>query len=75
MPINIPLWQMKRANKAAIEYLGEKWSPSHDKFAVRWLFKRGVISDFEKEQLFEKIADKNARIKRMNPNHGRWRVW
>ena len=52
MPINIPLWQMKRANKAAIERLGERWSPAHDKFAARWLFKRGVISDFEKEAAF-----------------------
>lgn len=75
MQINIPLWEMKRANKAAIERLGERWSPAHDKFAARWLFKRGVISDFEKERLFDKIADKVARIKKMDPNHGRWRLY
>ena len=73
--INIPLMEMKRANKAAINALGEKWSPSHDKYAARWLFKKGVISDFEREQLFDNIAEKVQRIKKLNPAHGRWRVW
>lgn len=73
--INIPLMQLKRANQAAIDYLGSSWSPSHDKFAARWLFKRGIINDFQKEQLYAKIAEKVARIKKMNPNQGGWRIW
>ena len=73
--INIDLMQMKRANKAALDHLGQKWSPSHDRFAIRWLFKRGVISDFEKEILLEKVADKVHRIKKLKPDFGRFRVW
>ena len=73
--INIPFFQMKRANKAALNLLGQKWSPAHDKFAIRWLFKQGVISDFQREQLFENIAEKVARIRKLDPNHGRWRVY
>lgn len=73
--INIPLFQMKRANQAAIDSLGRNWSISHDKYAARWLFKKGVISDFEKEQLYQKIADKKARIRKLQPNSGGWRVW
>jgi hypothetical protein len=73
--INIPFMQLKRANKTAIDYLGQKWSPAHDKFAVRWLFRRGIISDFEKELLLEKVAEKMSRIKKMSPHQGRWRVW
>ena len=73
--INIDLMQMKRANKAALAHLGQKWSPSHDRYAIRWLFKRGVISDFEKEVLLEKVAEKIHRIKKLNPEFGRFRVW
>ena len=71
-PINIDLMQMKRANKAALDHLGQKWSPSHDRFAIRWLFKRGVISDFEKEILLEKVANKVHRIKKLKPDFGRF---
>ena len=73
--INIDLMQMKRANKAALDHLGQKWSPSYDRFAIRWLFKRGVISDFEKEILLEKVAEKVHRIKKLKPDFGCFRVW
>ena len=36
-PINIDFLKMKRANKAALDHLGQKSSPSHDRFAIRSL--------------------------------------
>lgn len=73
--INIPFMQMKRANKAAINALGKSWTTAHDKFAARWLFKQGFISDFQREQLFENIAEKVARIRQLKPNYGRFRLY
>ena len=73
--INIPWMPHQRANKAAIDRLGERWTATHDRFVARWLFKRGHISDFEREQIYENIAEKVARTKRMDPSHGRWRVY
>ena len=73
--INIPWMAHQQANKAAIDRLGATWSATHDRFVARWLFKRGHISDFEREQIFENIAEKVARTKKKFPNYGRFRLW
>ena len=73
--INIPWMAHQRANKAALDRLGDKWTASHDRFVARWLFKRGHISDFEREQIYENIAEKVARTKKRFPNYGRFRLW
>lgn len=73
--VNIPLMAMKRANRSAMDHLGQKWSTSHDRYSIRWLFKNGHITDFEKELLLDKVADKVHRIRKMDPGHGGWRVW
>lgn len=73
--INISFTAHQRAKKTAIERLGRRWTPSHDRFCARWLFKRGYISDFEREQLYEQVADKVHRIRTRDPDFGRFRLW
>ena len=74
-PINIGFFAHRRAIHAAERGLGGSWGPSHDRFVVKRLFKAGEITEYQKQILFDNIAEKVKRTRRGNPAFGRYRVW
>ena len=73
--INIGFFAHKRAQRAAMAHLGQTWTPAHDKFVVRKLFRDGEISDYQKSILLERIHDKTMAARANNPSLGRYRLW
>ena len=73
--INIPLMTMKRLQRKAVSHLGSKWGPAHDRFVINRLFREGVITDYERGVLHQKVKDKIANTKKRFPDYGRFRLW
>lgn len=73
--INIPLMTMKRLQRRAIDSLGREWGPTHDRFVINRLFKEGVITDYERSTLIDKVRQKITKTRERNPDFNRFRLW
>ena len=73
--INIPLMTMKRLQRRAVDHLGNKWGPAHDRFVINRLFRESVITDYERGVLLQKVKDKVKKTKTRYPDYGRFRLW
>ena len=74
--INIPFMLHQRLKREAIDRLGGAyWTPSHDRYVIRRLFKEGVISEDARLHLLEKVSQSLERRRQRDPHAGKFRLW
>ena len=74
--INIPFMTHQRLKREALERYGHnQWTPTHDRYVIRTLFKRGIISDTARCLLLERVSAQVERRRQWDPDHGKFRLW
>ena len=74
--INIPFMLHQRLKREAIDALGgSHWTPSHDRYVIRKLFRQGVISEEARLHLLEKVSRSVEKRRQWDPDAGKFRLW
>ena len=73
--IDIPFMVHCRLKRQALDRFGQSWTPAHDRHVANQLFKQGVISDSQRQQLLDKIHHNIRAARERNPGFNRFRLW
>ena len=74
--IDIPFWTHQRLKREAMDRYGaSQWTPTHDRYVIRNLFARGIISDTARTLLLERVSAQVERRRQNDPSAGKFRLW